>query len=102
SGGSTGTGNLILNNNSSTAGGITVSGAGTLNNIGTVINNSTGSGTVTFSAPIGSSVKGITQNSPTAMTASGAVTVGAAGFTLATTSVGTALTVSGAVTGTGN
>ena len=76
SGGITGTGNLILNDNNSTiTNGITISGTA-VNNAGTITNSGTGTNTVLISAPIGSGASGnvtaVTENSATsALTSSG-------------------------------
>ncbi|OYV83364.1 MAG: hypothetical protein B7X04_04495, partial [Parcubacteria group bacterium 21-54-25] len=71
SGGTTGAGNLILDNNSAIADGITISGA-SVNNTGTVTNSGTGTGSTLISAVIGANVTGVTQNSATsALTLSG-------------------------------
>jgi len=61
-GGTAGTGDLILNANS--AGGITLSSA-SVNHSGGINNTGTGTGTNTISAIIGTSVTNIVQNSPT-------------------------------------
>jgi fibronectin-binding autotransporter adhesin len=86
SGGVTGSGNLILNNNSSIASGITLKTT-SINNTGAIINSGTGSGSVTFDnlspGPIGSNVTAITQNSATsALALSGGVTVNSPSITL--------------------
>ncbi len=103
SGNIAGTGNLIINNSSTTANGITLTG--TINNTGTVTNSGAGSGTETISGALfGTNITGITQNSLTsALTINTAsLTVNSAGTTL-TNSAGTALlTVSAGVSGTGN
>jgi autotransporter-associated beta strand protein len=67
SAGTTGTGNLILDNDSSTAAGIVVSSASssTINHDGNVSNVGSGSGSVTLSSPMGALVKGLIQNSST-------------------------------------
>jgi autotransporter-associated beta strand protein len=62
SGGITGTGNLTLN--SAGAGVITLSTAG-VNNFGTITNSGAGSAANVISAPIGSNVTGVIQNSAT-------------------------------------
>ena len=64
SGGVGGVGNLILNNNSATASNITLSTT-SVNNTGTITNSGTGAGSVLISAPIGSAVTGVVQNSAT-------------------------------------
>jgi fibronectin-binding autotransporter adhesin len=67
SGGVNGTGNLTLDNNSAIANGITLSGS-SVSNGGAIINSGNGTGAVTISAPIGSSVTGgVTQNSSTSL-----------------------------------
>ncbi len=62
-----GTGNLILKNNSSTADGINLgsTAAGPINNVGLIINSGTGSGSVIIKTSIGSDVMGVEQNSAT-------------------------------------
>jgi len=72
SGGTAGTGALILNDNG--AGVITLSSTAgsTINNTGAIINSGTGAGIVTVSGTIGGSVNALTQNSATsALTISG-------------------------------
>ena len=64
SGGVTGTGNLMLNNNSATANGITLSGK-SVNNAGTITNSGTGSGATLISAVIGTNVAGVVESSAT-------------------------------------
>jgi len=61
----TGTGNLILKNDSSLAGGITISGAGGINHTGSLTNSGTGAGNVLISSIIGSNVTGVVQDSST-------------------------------------
>jgi autotransporter-associated beta strand protein len=73
----TGTGNLILNNNSSLVNGITLTGG--INSSGTVTNSGTGTGAIS-TGTIGSNVTGILQNS-----ASSALTVSSASSTNAYT-----------------
>jgi autotransporter-associated beta strand protein len=64
-GGVTGTGNLVLsNNNSSITNGIQLTTTA-INNVGTIINQGAGTSGVLISAPIGSNVTGLIQNSPT-------------------------------------
>ena len=75
-GGVTGTAALVLNNNSTGIGGITISGA-SLNNTGTVTNSGTGTGTTVISSVIGTNVSSVTQNSST----SGLMLSGANTFT---------------------
>jgi hypothetical protein len=72
SGGVTGTGNLILKNNSSTAAGITLSTT-SVNNDGTITNSGTGSGGVSISAIIGTNVDQVIQNSATSSLTLGGV-----------------------------
>jgi len=63
-GGVGGTGNLILQSESSGNGAITLSGSTvTINNVGSITDSGSGSGTVTISSNIGSNVTGITQSS---------------------------------------
>ena len=64
SGGVTGTGDVILDNDSTLADGVTVSTAA-FNNIGTVTNSGSGTGTGTISFAIGSNVTNVIQNSTT-------------------------------------
>ena len=64
SGGVTGTGALVLNNNSGIANGITLS-TSSVNNTGTITNSGSGSGVSLISAGVGSNVTGVTQNSAT-------------------------------------
>lgn len=65
SGGTNGTGNLILNNNSSIANGITV-GTLALNHTGTVTNSGTGTGATNIGAGlIGANITGVIQDSAT-------------------------------------
>jgi len=60
-----GTGNLTLKNNSSTANGITISGS--VNNTGLVINSGSGDGNTLISGVIGTNVTGVEQNSATSI-----------------------------------
>jgi autotransporter-associated beta strand protein len=60
--GVTGSGDLILQNNSTTPGAITLSGT-SINNSGRFINSGSGTGSVTNSAVIGVNVTGVIQNS---------------------------------------
>lgn len=103
SGGVLGTGNVILNDNSTNANGITISGYA-LNNAGTITNSGTSTGGVIISGGVGSNVTSINQNSTTsALTISTtALTVNSGGTTLTNTLGTKVLTVSGGVTGTGN
>jgi len=104
SGGVNGTGNLVLNNNSTTANGVTLATAA-VNNSGTITNSGTGTGIALVSAAVGSNVTAITENSTTsALTVSGAITVNGAGTTLTNSNTGgtSLLTVTGAVSGTGD
>lgn len=99
SGGVTGTGDLILDNNSATDGGITISGT-SVDNVGTITNSGSGNGSSLISAGIGSNVTGVTENSSTSALSIGNVALNTSGTTL-TDSLGT-LTVTGNVTGSGN
>lgn len=63
SGGLTSSGSAVLNLNSNSTGGITLSGS--VNHTGTITNNGAGAGTTTISGAIGSSVTGLTQSSST-------------------------------------
>ncbi|MCX6967942.1 MAG: hypothetical protein NTZ46_09250, partial [Verrucomicrobia bacterium] len=68
SGGVTGTGNLILNNNSATTEGVALSNTSsivTVNNIGTITNSGNSTGSVSINFGIGSNVTGVYQNSAT-------------------------------------
>jgi RHS repeat-associated protein len=98
SGAITGTGNVVVDTPGTAA--ITVSGS-SINNIGTITNAGTGSGTTVISAPVGSSVSGITQASTTsAFNVTGGVTLAASATKLMTTgSLG--FTLSGIVSGAG-
>lgn len=105
-GGVTGTGDIIIKNDSALAAGVTF-GTALVNNIGKVTNSGTnaGTGTVTITNGIGANVTDVIQASTTsALTVSGAGTtvVGAGGKTLQNTLGGKALTISGGVTGTGD
>jgi len=62
SGGVTGTANLLLANNNTTANAITIS-TGSLNNTGTVTNYGWGTGAVSIGSVIGTNVTGVIQNS---------------------------------------
>jgi fibronectin-binding autotransporter adhesin len=74
SGGVGGAGNLILDNDSSIASGITLSTT-SVNNTGSIINQGTGSGSTLIGAVIGTNVTGVTENSATSgLTLSGANT----------------------------
>ncbi|MBU3577884.1 autotransporter-associated beta strand repeat-containing protein, partial [Polynucleobacter sp. UK-Kesae-W10] len=64
SGGVTGTGNLVLNNNSNTANGITLSTTN-VNNTGTITNSGNGTGNSLISIAIGTANTGVVQNSST-------------------------------------
>jgi len=92
-------GNLILDNNSATAGGITVS-TGMVNSTGLITNSGTGIGSVLISAAI-DGVTGIIENSTTsALTISGELNANSGSGTTLTNSSGTALfTLSGGVMG---
>src|SRR5262249_20708596 len=98
-GGVTGTGNITFTQSSS---GVITASTGAINNIGTITNSITGPSVEVISAPIGTGVTTITQNSTNAWTLSGVIAVGAAGKTIASTSTGLP-TVSNAtgITGTG-
>lgn len=63
-GGSTGTGNILLYNNSTLADGITFQGS-TINHIGTVINAGAGTGSVRLASALGAYVTSVIQNSAT-------------------------------------
>ena len=100
SGGLAGTGDLTINNNSSTANAITISTA-SANNTGTITNSGSGTGSALISGGVGSNVTGITQNSTTSnLTVSGALAVNSNGTTL--TAQNGNMTISGGIGGTGN
>jgi autotransporter-associated beta strand protein len=72
--GVTGTGGLVLQNNSATDGGVTLTTT-SVNNVGTITNSGTGTGSTTITAVIGSSVTSVIENSATsALVLSGANT----------------------------
>jgi hypothetical protein len=105
SGGVSGTGNVTLNNNSSTAAAVTVTSA-SLNNTGTVTNSGTSSGSVTITGGVGANVTGVYENS-----AASALTISTTALTVNTggtiiendNSTGSALlSVTGGISGTGN
>ncbi len=107
SGGVSGTGNLILNNDgfadASTSGpGVIVQGTLAVNNSGSIISNSTArSGNVVVSAPIGSNVTGVIQNSSTTtLTLSNTLAIGNGGTIFASNGA-LAFNESGAISGTG-
>src|SRR5207244_473204 len=104
-GGVSGTGNLILQNNSATAAGITIATTA-VNNIGTITNSGAGTGDSTISGGVGANVTGVTENSTTSSLniITTALTVNAGGTTLTNSNAsGSAiLNVSSAVAGTGN
>jgi len=105
SGGVTGAGNLILNNNSTNAAGITISTA-SLDNTGTITNSGIGTGGTTISSVIGPAVTGVVQNSATsALTLSGANSYGGGTIvnagTLALSGSGTLGATTGALTADG-
>ena len=64
-GGVTGTGNLLLNNQSTTTGKVTLSGANPINNAGTITSQGVGTTANVISAVIGANVTGVIQNSAT-------------------------------------
>lgn len=100
-----GTGNLILNNNSSLADGISLAAA--VNNTGAIANSGTGSGNVLISGGIGSNVTSISQNSTSSLlrvsgSTSVVLTVNASGTTLINAAGGAALEFSTApISGSG-
>jgi len=103
SGGVTGTGNLILNNNTATANGITLS-TNAINNSGAIINSGSGAGAETISgALIGGNVTNLTQNSnssaltvsTSAISRSSALTIDGTGSAITTLSGGITLTGGG-------
>lgn len=117
----TGTGNLLLNGSATFAsafgtitsvsntgnvtfamtGGIGTQSITSVNNTGTVINSNGGTGGFTLTT-VGSSVTGITQNSATSATTVGTLNVASGGTTLTNNQSTKLLTVTSAVTGTGN
>src|SRR5262249_7481800 len=64
-----GTGNLIVNNNSTAATGIALSA---VNNIGAITNSGTGAGTASISGVIGTNVTSLTENGVSSLLLSGA------------------------------
>ena len=72
SGGVTGTGNLLLNNQSTTTGKVTLSGANPINNIGTITNQGVGTTANVISAVIGANVTSVIQNGPCPLVLQGA------------------------------
>ena len=96
SGGVTGTGNITFNANNTS--GITASTTA-LNNIGTITNSGTGTGTTTISAVIGTNVTGVTQNSSTSSLALSGANAFSGGVTINSGTVVTS--VSAAALGTG-
>ncbi len=110
SGGSNGSGNMLLNNNSTLTSGITISGS-SLNHSGTITNAGTGTGSTLISAIIGTNISGVVQNSATSgLTVSGvntfaSETVIKAGTITATTSgsaLGTGSVTLGDTSGSNN
>jgi autotransporter-associated beta strand protein len=106
-GGITGTGNLILNNNNSTADGITISTA-SANNTGTITNSGSGTGNVTISSAIGTNVTGVIQNSENSTltlngtnTYTGATTINAGTLQIGVGSTTGSLSSSSAITNNG-
>jgi hypothetical protein len=102
SSGITGTGNVILKNNGTTAQGISFTTAG-INNAGTLTNSGSGSGTVTITGGVGPNVTAINQSSSTSLLGIyiTAVTVNGGGTAL-TNSAGAAFNITSGVVGTGN
>jgi len=104
SGGVVGTGNLVLNNNSALASGITIS-TGTVNMSGTLTNSGSGSGTTLISAAIGSNVSQINQSGSSELVLSGVNTnfAGPVALNSGTLSINsaTALGGAGSTSGTG-
>lgn len=100
-GGVTGTNNLALYNGIS-SGGLSFTTAA-LNPVGSITNTGPGLATTTVSAPIGSNVTGVFENSTSSpLSVTGAITVNAAGTTLGNLSGTQLLSVSGGITGSGN
>ncbi|MCC6244683.1 MAG: autotransporter-associated beta strand repeat-containing protein, partial [Gemmatimonadaceae bacterium] len=103
--GTVGTGDLVLTHNGTFASGITLS-TGAINHVGTVTNSGSGSAGVVVSAPLGSAVTGMVQNSATSsLTLSGANTAYAGPLALSAGNLrigsATALGGAGSPTGTG-
>lgn len=86
-GGITGTGNVIINNTATTTATMTF-GINALNNIGTITNSGTATGTTTISADIGSNVTNVIQNNASALVLSSAnLNFGAATVSAGTLSI---------------
>ena len=106
SGGTTGTGNLVLNNNSTLASGIVLS-TNSVNHTGTITNSGTGTGTLVINAPIGSSVSAILHSANGSITLSGATVANTGNITFAGTGASTAtfsaasITTAGSITNSG-
>jgi fibronectin-binding autotransporter adhesin len=100
--GVTGTGNLILDNNSSINNGVYLNSS-SVNNTGTVSNSGTGAGYVTVLYP-GANVTSFTQNSATSafIVGGGALVDAAAGVSfISSATAGAPYTISSAISGTG-
>ena len=83
----TGTGNLILQNNTALASGVTV---GSISSTGTVTNSGTGTGSVSITGAIGTTVTAINQNSTTSPLV---ITGGTAGTTTGAVSIANGATL---------
>jgi autotransporter-associated beta strand protein len=83
SGGINGTGNLVLDNNSTTASGISITTT-TVNNAGTITNAGTGTGSTLISANIGANVTQIIENSASSNLTLGGANTAFAGQIIAT------------------
>jgi len=105
-GGITGNNNFSINNSASSVGQNLTFATGAINNSGTITNVSAGNNnslSVFITAPIGSNVTGIIQNSAVQpLTVSGEITVNSSGTTLTNSATTRTLTISGGVVGTGN
>jgi len=98
------TGNITFNNSSSTGTQIGVAVANTVNNTGSINNISSGSGAITISGTIGSSVTGIYQNSSSSALIISGGNNSAVPITITTGQVqlGGTQTLSGLISGTGS
>ncbi len=93
-----GAGDLIINNNTSLAGGVAVT---TANNSGAITNSGTGTGAVTITT-VGTNVTSVTESSATSALTLSTLNVNTGGTTLTNSSSAKVLTVTNQVVGTGN